>query len=305
MVAAGAVLATSQPNGLWEAIPYYVAIVVAMRLERVTAVWVLGLTLVALGAVAGLGNQWGAALGTIAGALPWFLVMRQMRHMREQNLALEASQAAEARAAAALERSRLAREMHDVLAHTLSALALQLESTRLLAHDRGVGWDVSRAIDQAHGLAASGLEEARRAISTARGDALPGPERLRSLAQAVSEQSGLPVSVDVRGEPRELAAEARLAVYRTAQEALTNVRRHATPDRVEVALDYQDDAIALVVENHGTVAVAAETSQLDTPIPVAAGYGLVGMRERAELLGGRLVAEPTRDGFRVALWLPA
>ncbi len=217
MVAAGAVLATSQPNGLWEAIPYYVAIVVAMRLERVTAVWVLGLTLDALGAVAGLGNQWGAALGTIAGALPWFLVMRQMRHMREQNLALEASQAAEARAAAALERSRLAREMHDVLAHTLSALALQLESTRLLAHDRGVGSDVSRAIDQAHGLAASGLEEARRAISTARGDALPGPERLRSLAQAVSEQSGLPVSVDVRGEPRELAAEARLAVYRTAQ----------------------------------------------------------------------------------------
>lgn len=215
--------------------------------------------------------------------------------MREQNIALEASQAAEARAAAAAERGRVAREMHDVLAHTLSALALQLETTRLLAHDRGVDPDVSRAIDQAHGLAAGGLEEARRAISTARGDPLPGPERVRSLAEAVSEQSGLPVTVDVWGEPRELAADARLAVYRTAQEALTNVRRHATPDRVEVRLDYRDDAVALVVEDHGAVAAAA---------PAGAGYGLAGMRERAELLGGTLVAEPTGDGFRVQLVLP-
>jgi signal transduction histidine kinase len=221
--------------------------------------------------------------------------MRQMRRMREQNIALEASQAAEARAAAAAERGRVAREMHDVLAHTLSALALQLETTRLLAHDRGVDPDVSRAIDQAHGLAAGGLEEARRAISTARGDPLPGPERVRSLAEAVSEQSGLPVTVDVWGEPRELAADARLAVYRTAQEALTNVRRHATPDRVEVRLDYRDDAVALVVEDHGAVAAAA---------PAGAGYGLAGMRERAELLGGTLVAEPTGDGFRVQLVLP-
>jgi len=118
---------------------------------------------------------------------------------------------------------------------------------------------------------------------------------VRSLAEAVSEQSGLPVTVDVWGEPRELAADARLAVYRTAQEALTNVRRHATPDRVEVRLDYRDDAVALVVEDHGAVAAAA---------PAGAGYGLAGMRERAELLGGTLVAEPTGDGFRVQLVLP-
>jgi signal transduction histidine kinase len=189
--------------------------------------------------------------------------------------------------------------MHDVLAHTLSALALQLESTRLLAHDRGVDSDVSRAIDQAHGLAAGGLEEARRAISAARGDALPGPERVRSLAEAVAEQSGLPVTVDVRGEPRELPADARLAVYRTAQEALTNVRRHATPDRIEVRLDYRSDAVALVVEDHGAAAAAAAVS-CD-----GAGYGLTGMRERAELLGGTLEAEPTEDGFRVQLVLPA
>ena len=295
ITAAAAVLAAIQPNGLWEVTPYYVAIVAAMRLDSKLAVWVLGLNLITLGAVAAFSAHWGGVLGTLVGAVPWFLVMRQMRRMREQNIALEASQAAEALAAAAAERGRVAREMHDVLAHTLSALALQLETTRLLAHDRGVDPDVSRAIDQAHGLAAGGLEEARRAISTARGDPLPGPERVRSLAEAVSEQSGLPVTVDVWGEPRELAADARLAVYRTAQEALTNVRRHATPDRVEVRLDYRDDAVALVVEDHGAVAAAA---------PAGAGYGLAGMRERAELLGGTLVAEPTGDGFRVQLVLP-
>jgi signal transduction histidine kinase len=307
---AAAVLAAVQPNGLWEVTPYYVAVVAAIRLDRQLGPWVLGVNLVVLGIVAGLSNHWGDALGTLIGAVPWFLVMRQMRRMREQNIALEASQAAEARAAAAAERGRLAREMHDVLAHTLSALALQLESTRLLAHDRGVDPDVSRAIDQAHGLAASGLEEARRAISTARGDALPGPERIRSLAEAVAEQSGLPVTVDVSGEPRDLPAEARLALYRTAQEALTNIRRHATPDRVAVRLDYQEDAVALVVEDHGAGAVGAGAdggaiaSSGATITLAGPGYGLTGMRERAELLGGTLVAEPTDDGFRVQLVLP-
>jgi signal transduction histidine kinase len=313
MTVAAAVLAAIQPNGLWEATPYYVAIVAAMRLDRRVAPIVLGLNLVILGSVAGVTNKWGQAVGTLIGAVPWFLVMRQMRRMREQNLALEASQAAEARAAAAAERGRLAREMHDVLAHTLSALALQLESTRLLAHDRGVDPDVSRAIDQAHGLAASGLDEARRAIGAARGDALPGPERVHNLAAAVAEQSGLPVTVDVSGEPRELPADARLAVYRTAQEALTNVRRHATPDRVEVRLDYQPDAVALVVEDHGVAAVGAGAGagagvalgDGTRDMPRGEGYGLTGMRERAELLGGTLVAEPTHDGFRVQLVLPA
>jgi signal transduction histidine kinase len=321
LIVVAAALAVAQPSGLWEALPIYVAIVAAMRLERKVAAWGLGLTLLVLGIVSGLGNHWGAFLSMSLSAVPWFLVMRQMRRLHDQKVELEVSQAAEARAAAAAERGRLAREMHDVLAHTLSALALQLETTRVLAHDRGVDADVSRAIDQAHGLAASGLEEARRAISTARGDALPGPERVRSLAEAVSEQSGLPVTVDVSGEPRELAPDARLALYRTAQEALTNVRRHATPERVEVRLDYRDDAVALVVEDHGPVGVGAlrglgSSTGREHPggpagslaagavASVGAGYGLTGMRERAELLGGTLIAEPTNNGFRVQLVLP-
>jgi signal transduction histidine kinase len=191
--------------------------------------------------------------------------------------------------------------MHDVLAHSLSALALQLETTRLLARDRSVDGDVTRAIDQAHHLAASGLEEARRAIAAERGDELPGPERIGILAEAFGEQSGLPVELEVSGEPRELAPDARLAVYRTAQEALTNVRRHATPERVEVRLDYRPESTVLVVEDHAAPGVPAPVG-LRGP---AGGFGLTGMRERAELLGGELIAEPTAQGFRVELRLPA
>jgi signal transduction histidine kinase len=277
----------------------------------------VAVTLVLIGAAAvadSVHHRASVVLLSEVGLIAVYGVALLMRRVGESNAQaerllaeLERARGAEVRAAALAERQRLAREMHDVLAHTLSALALQLESTRLLAHDRGVDPDVSRAIDQAHGLAASGLDEARRAISTARGDALPGPERVHSLAAAVAEQSGLPVTVDVSGEPRELPADARLAVYRTAQEALTNVRRHATPDRVEVRLDYQADAVALVVEDHGAATAAGVGVSLGDgrEAPRGDGYGLTGMRERAELLGGTLVAEPTGDGFRVQLVLPA
>jgi signal transduction histidine kinase len=250
--------------------------------------------LVSVSLVAGRGGS----LSLPIGAVLFFLLLRLMRQLREQGDVLAESRAAEARAA---ERSRLAREMHDVLAHSLSALALQLESTRLLARDRGVDHDVTRALDQAHHLAASGLQDARRAIAAARGDELPGPDRIGLLADAFQEQSGLPVAVEVRGDPRELAPDARLAVYRTAQEALTNVRRHSTAERVEIKLAYLAGSTVLVVEDHVSAGM---------PPPVALGlagngYGLTGMRERAELLGGELRAEPTEDGFRVELRLPA
>ena len=166
--------------------------------------------------------------------------------------------------------------------------------------DRGVDDEVTRAIDQAHHLAASGLEDARRAIAAARGDELPGPERIGLLADAFGEQSGLPVAVEVRGEPRELAPDARLAVYRTAQEALTNVRRHAAAERVEIELSYLPQSTVLVVEDR-----AGDGRPAACPARARRhGYGLTGMRERAELLGGELLAEPTDNGFRVELRLP-
>jgi signal transduction histidine kinase len=300
IVSAG-VLGSAQPHGVWVVGPYYVAIVAALKLDRRTA-WLLfaAAVLPFVGGYLLKGQAVGAAT-FLSGIVPWFLAMRLLRYVIEQRDALQASRAAEAKAAASAERGRLAREMHDVLAHSLSALALQLETTRLLARDRGVDGEVTQAIDRAHHLAAGGLDEARRAIAAERGDELPGPDRIGALADAFKEQSGLPVAVEIRGEPRELPADARLAVYRTAQEALTNVRRHATAERVDMSLDYGPDRTVLVVEDHAVPGA---------PPPAAVGldgggYGLTGMRERAELLGGELLAAPTRNGFRVELRLPA
>ncbi len=300
VIVASGTLGAAQPHGIWIIGPYYVAIVAALKLDRRTA-WLMlaaALTPFVLGYL--VEGQAVGALGFLSGILPWFFAMRLLHYVSDQRDELKASREAEARAAAAAERGRLSREMHDVLAHSLSALALQLETTRLLARSRGVDEEVTQAVDRAHHLAVSGLDEARRAIATERGDELPGPERIGALADAFAEQSGLPVALEVHGEPRELAPEARLAVYRTAQEALTNVRRHATADRVAVELNYLPESTVLIVEDHAI-------NGSPTPIAVSTnggGYGLTGMRERAELLGGELLAAPTTHGFRVELRLP-
>lgn len=299
LTAASAVLAALQPAGMWPAGMYFVAIVAPLMLDRATAIGLLTVSFVALAVVTATAGRHGPSFWVLVGAIPWFLVMRLMRGLREKRAELEASRVAEAQAAAEAERGRLAREMHDVLAHSLSALALQLESTRLLARDRGTDEQVTRSIDQAHHLAAQGLDEARRAIAAARGDQLPGPERLEALTSAFGGQSGIPVTLEVTGVAHELPPDARLALYRTAQEALTNIRRHAAPTRVAVQLDYRADATVLAVEDHGDLS-APQPESIDT----GSGYGLTGMRERAELLGGRLTAEPTAGGFRVELVLP-
>jgi signal transduction histidine kinase len=186
--------------------------------------------------------------------------------------------------------------MHDVLAHSLSALAVQLEGARLLARNRGADPAVVAAVERSHHLARNGLDEARRAIEALRGGDMPGPDRLPALADAFGEQTGVPVALALEGEPRELPAEASLAVYRTAQEALTNVRRHSEAERVQLTLRYAPDGTWLTVEDRGAPRANGTEPGL--------GYGLTGMRERAELLGGRLAAAPTTDGFRVELFVP-
>jgi signal transduction histidine kinase len=299
------VFATAQPHGIWIAALYYIAIIAAFRLERRAGLLILALDTVPYVTGYVVKGQPGGAVTVVFGVVPWFLVMRMLRYIGDQRDALDASRAAEARAAAVAERARLAREMHDVLAHSLSALALQLESTRLLAADHGADAEVTRAIDQAHQIAAAGLQETRQAIATLRGDALPGPDRIGVLADAFARQSGLPVAVAVRGEPRELAPDARLAVYRTVQEALTNVRRHAAASSVELELSYLPESTVLVVEDRAPAGTPPPTPVAVAVAVAGAGYGLTGMRERAELLGGELLARPTGSGFRVELRLPA
>lgn len=219
---------------------------------------------------------------------------------------LERSRAAQVRAAALAERQHLAREMHDVLAHSLSGLTLQLEGARLLAAaERPDTGRIAAAIERANQLARVGLEDARRAIGALRDDELPGPQRLAALALQFERDSGVRCRLEVAGSERELGSEARLALYRTAQEALTNVRKHSHAQRVELRLDYLPEGTRLVVEDFapggdGPVAVPG-----DGRAATGDGYGLTGMRERAELLGGTLTASPSATGFRVELWVPA
>jgi signal transduction histidine kinase len=211
---------------------------------------------------------------------------------------LEQTRAAQAQAAALGERQRLAREMHDVLAHSLSGLVLNLESARLLAAREAAGPELTDAIDRSQHLAKSGLEEARRAIGMLRDDELPGPDRLADLAAQFESDAGVACVFNVTGDERELPSDGRLTLYRAAQEALTNIRKHTRAEAVEVRLAYEDAGARLVVEDF--------EADGDRPPPGdGSGYGLTGMRERAELIGGTLTAGPTDRGFRVEVWVPA
>ena len=170
---------------------------------------------------------------------------------------LEESRGAELRAAALAERQRLARDMHDVLAHSLSGLVLQLEGARLLAVANPADERLAGTIDRAHELAKSGLDEARRAIGMLRDDELPGPDRLAALTGAFQADTGVPARFTSSGPPRELASAVRLALYRVTQEALTNVRKHARPARVDVRLAYLRSEVSLTIEDF---AVAGRTT---------------------------------------------
>jgi signal transduction histidine kinase len=221
---------------------------------------------------------------------------------------LEQTRAAEARAAGLAERQRLARDMHDVLAHSLSGLLFQLEAARMLAAEDTSDPRLAAALDRAHHLGRNGLDEARQAIGMLRDDDLPGPERLAELAARFTEDRGVPCRFTVSGPRRELVSEARLAVYRVAQEALTNITKHAQPERVDMHLAYEPAAARLSVEDFappGESPAAGPGDDGRGGQPGPGGYGLTGMRERAELLGGTLTTEATVTGYRVELEVPA
>jgi signal transduction histidine kinase len=242
---------------------------------------------------------------------PVYLMSLFARRVREQEdqeelllAELEESKTAELRATALAERQRLAREMHDVLAHSLSGLVVQLEGTRLLAATTPDDARLPAAIDRAHQLAKSGLDEARQAIGMLRGDELPGPEQLAELTAAFQADTAVPCRFTRSGPQRELSPAVRLALYRVTQEALTNVRKHASPERVDVRLGYLPDSVTLTVEDF------SRTGTAFTELPArcdsaGGGYGLTGMRERAGLLDGTLDAGPAESGFRVLLRVPA
>ena len=218
---------------------------------------------------------------------------------------LRASQAGQAEAAALSERARLAREIHDVLAHALSGLVLALDTMELLGKQGAAAPDtVERMLEQVsrgQRMARDGLADTKRAIAALRGDALPGPELLDRLLQDTAAATGIRAELTVAGVERPLPPELGLTLYRTAQEALTNTAKYAGQGAgVVVRLTYDQDAVGLVVEDTRSEGARRTTAGL-----TFGGYGLTGMRERAELLGGSLTAGPTDLGFRVQLQLPA
>ncbi|WP_327258680.1 sensor histidine kinase [Streptomyces sp. NBC_01240] len=267
-------------------------------LERLPLAAGLPATAVALGAYAAVdtGGWLNTAITTGGLCLAGYVLRldAEARGSAQRLLVQErAARAAEAETAALDERARIAREIHDVLAHSLSAQLVHLEATRLLIEREPAGGFRDRVLERvvvARSMAREALTETRHALSALRGEASPVE---RQLAAAE------PAEVSVTGEQRTLTAEASQTVRRVAQEAVTNVRKHAPGARVLVRLEYLPDEVALEVTDSGGRGPEEELAVSGS------GYGLLGMRERAELLGGTLEAGPGEEGFVVTLRVPA
>lgn len=254
---------------------------------------------------------------------------------------LRASREAELAATAVAERTRLAREMHDILAHTLSGLAMQLEGLITTRPDLDES-ELDQRLRLARNLARQGLGEARQVVAALRGAPTPGPDRIPELVAEHEALSGTCCAVRVTGQPRPLTADAGLATYRTAQEALSNIRKHDPTAEVRLDLDWGQDRLSLTIDStsrqpltptptnpHAAQPVTGSprrqtavspggcpdvpapatfpsVPQQRTPAPAAPGFGLQGLRERATLLRGTFTAaaKPNRTGFIVRLEVP-
>ena len=207
--------------------------------------------------------------------------------MAQRAAALEREHEANARAAAAEERARIARELHDLLSHSVSVMVVQAAAERsALGSERAAPGEALEAIERTGRQA---LAEMRRLFALLRSDApaerAPQPtlDELDRLVGKVRE-AGLPVELRIQGEPGVLPPDVALCAYRIVQEALTNVLKHAGPATASVVVRYGCDALELEVADDGRGALDSDP-----------GHGLAGMRERIALYGGELAAG-TRNG---------
>jgi len=237
--------------------------------------------------------------GFIVIFLVWY-IGRRLRFRAERTAQLEREHAAEARRAVAEERTRIARELHDVVAHRVSLMTVQAGAAKTVAAD-----DLEGAVQAMEAVEVAGrqaLSELRHLLDVLRPEAdVDGLDPQPGLADvprlvAQFEQAGLDVSLTMNGARTDLPVRVDLSAYRIVQEALTNVLKHAgTTARAEVRLSTDDRGVAIEVLDDG---------QGDTILP-GSGQGIVGMRERAQLLGGSLEAGPRpRGGFQVVARLP-
>jgi signal transduction histidine kinase len=251
----------------------------------------------------------------LAGLLVPLFVQRTSEHqelIRERDRAqallaeVEAGREAEAQAVALRERGRIARDLHDVLAHTLAGLSVQLQGLRAVAAKERVPASVSDPIDLAAELAKSGLEEARAAVGALRDPVGLGVDAIASLVKRHPGHTTLTVD----GAPLELAPNSAHAVYRAVQESLTNAARYAPGAPVEVVLHWSSTGpsaqITDSVRPPGRIAVTDQGT----------GLGLAGMDERVRAVGGTVQAGPVQagpvqagpvqaGGWRVEITVPA
>ncbi len=205
--------------------------------------------------------------------------------------------------AVAEERNRIARELHDVIGHSVSVMTVQASAVRRrLTADQAVE---RQALESVEAVGREALAEMRRMVGALRGagddhelEPMPGLDRVEVLAEKFR-AAGLPVSLSITGVSRDLAPGVDLTAYRLVQEGLTNTLRHAVdPQRVEVAIDYGEEWIELVMRDDG------QRSPGSPPTPDA-GNGLLGMRERVAVYGGSLVARMRPEGgFELVATLP-
>jgi len=247
-------------------------------------------------------NRWVFIVVVTGGSAFFFLLGLLLRSEQEQRaradqlvLDLEESRQAEKAAAALAERARLSRDMHDVLAHTLSGLVLHLEALALGA--RREGSPLVEGLERSHALARDGLREARDAVRALRDGGVGGVAGLPALVEQHERSTDVPCSLVVEGTPRPLDPEAGMALYRAVQEALANARKHAVGAPVQVKVFWSDERAAVEV----VTATGIGHEHLDRS---GLGAGLQGLAERAALVGGDFRASPTEDGFRIELHVP-
>ncbi|MGH2522326.1 MAG: histidine kinase [Anaerolineales bacterium] len=222
-------------------------------------------------------------------------VERLAAHLAEANRKLREYAAQVEELATTKERNRLAREIHDSLGHYLTVINVQLEAAQTV-----MGRDPSRARDALHKaqtLAQEGLADVRRSVAALRAPPVKERPLLEAMAVLVDESraAGISTRLSVLGDPRPLPPQTELTLYRAAQEALTNVRKHARASRADLTLDYADPAhVRLTARDDGVGATEPN-----------GGFGLLGLRERAQLLGGEVhIQSPNEAGFALEVILP-
>ena len=308
--AAGVALAALQPRGATGLAASAAVWMAVARLPLRTGIAIGAAVTVGLGLASALtGTSSGGVLAqmllcALLGLMAHFMKQSRESEDRTELLLAELEDARDdlAEAAAAGERTRIAGELHDVLAHSLSGAAIQLQGARLLAERQAAEPGVRAAIDRASELVKEGLGDARRAVGALRGDQLPTLGELGRLVESFHEDMSVDATLRIEGSARQLPADAGLALYRGAQEALTNVARYAPGATTTVVLRYAPDGTTLSIEDR----VAPEAARPGSGLPDVGGErGLAGMRERVERAGGRMDAGPTGEGWRVELVVPA